>query len=465
MTTPSSRFKALRCLVLCAGFAASSPVSLLATAATAATSESGESLQPVTQKVPVTATEQGTLAPPQALTFEYLAVEEGDEANKLIADSDNKQGKKAKKAKKAKQGKKAKKAKKAKQGKVCEVYFQGPITVGSEFTFVSETRSETLIQIFEDESSFAAGESALQVIQYRPDRPGAIAPGAAVGSLVVTSAEASELTFQYTRTQITTQTNYSVVSGTLDDDDRAYIVVSEYKGGKCKIGKKAKKAKKCKKGEVILYNTAPSSGELVTDTRCETLVQILDSETISTFTDVSTTYWASTYIYQLVAIDVVQGFPGGAFRPNDGLTQAHFAAIVSRAFNVTPVRDVVSIRNISSNYWAYSAIQQAYAMGFIDGIAEGVDPDATLTKLDVLVAIAQGLNYTEVSSGSVEEILSQFTDADTIPTQYRPYIAALVERGVLAGLLDTSTLNLNRVISRAETCGVVYQALSSLNVL
>jgi hypothetical protein len=474
MATSPERFKALRCLVLCAGFAASSPVSLLATAATAAMSDGGgEVPQPVTQAA--TTPKGSTLAQPKTLTFEYLATEADGDDNPLIADNDNKQGKqakKAKKAKKAKNAKQAKQAKNAKRGKVCEVYFQGPITTGAEFTVVSETRSETLIQIFEDESSFVAGESALQVIQYEPEAAGAIAPGAAVGSLTVTSAQASELTFQYTQTEITTtQTDYSVVSGTVDDDDRAYIVVSEYKGGKCKLGKRAKASKRgksgkqCKQGEVILYNTAPGNGQVVSETNCETLVQIFDSGTLTSFTDVSTTYWASTYIYQLVAVDVVSGFPGGAFLPDQGLTQAHFAAIVSRAFNVTPVREVTSIRTISRDYWAYSDLQKAYAMGFIDDIAEGLDPDVSLTKLDVLVAIAKGLNYTEVASDQVTDLLSQFTDADSIPTEYRPYIAALAQQGILEGLLDSSTLDLNSVITRAETCGVVYQALNSLNVL
>jgi hypothetical protein len=275
------------------------------------------------------------------------------------------------------------------------------------------------------------------------------------------------------RQEITTQTTgYSVVSGTVDDDDEAYIVVSERKGGKCRIGKKGKKAKKarkakqCKQGEILLQSTSATGGELTEAANCETLVQIFDSQSVTRFTDVSTTYWASTYIYQLVSLNIIQGFPGGGFLPETSLTRSHFAAIVSRAFNVSTVREIVAIRNVSSNYWAYSDIQRAYTMGFIDGIADGFDPDVPMTKLEVLVAIAQGLNYTSVSSGSsVETLLSQFTDANTIPAEYRPYIAALVEQGVILNYPNANLLNLNAVITRAETCGLIYQALGSLGVL
>ena len=126
------------------------------------------------------------------------------------------------------------------------------------------------------------------------------------------------------------------------------------------------------------------------------------------------------------------------------------------------MREVVSIRSLSTSYWAYRDIQQAYAMGFIT-ITDSFSADQSLTKLDVLVAIARGLNYTEVTSGSsIDEILSRFTDASSIPAQYRPYIAALVQRGVLVNYPNVSTLNLTQVISRGETCGLVYQALASL---
>ncbi|NJN21418.1 MAG: S-layer homology domain-containing protein [Leptolyngbya sp. RL_3_1] len=57
------------------------------------------------------------------------------------------------------------------------------------------------------------------------------------------------------------------------------------------------------------------------------------------------------------------------------------------------------------------------------------------------------------------------TDANTIPSQYRAYIAALVQRGVLVNYPNVSTLNLTQVISRGEACGLVYQALASLGLV
>jgi hypothetical protein len=44
------------------------------------------------------------------------------------------------------------------------------------------------------------------------------------------------------------------------------------------------------------------------------------------YTDVTTTYWASSFIYRLASINVVSGFPDGGFLPNAYLTQAQYAA-------------------------------------------------------------------------------------------------------------------------------------------
>lgn len=183
--------------------------------------------------------------------------------------------------------------------------------------------------------------------------------------------------------------------------------------------------------------------------------------TTVSYGDVTSSYWASSYIYRLSSIEVVSGFPGGVFLPSNNLTVAQFAAMVARAYDMPIVRETKTIRTISRNYWAYSAIQKAYAMGFIDIDSDTFNPNAPLTRLDMLLYLARGLNITEVSSDvDVDQVLSVFTDADTIPTQYRVIIAALVERGVLVNYPQVRTLNLYQTVSRSEGCGFVYQSLA-----
>lgn len=181
------------------------------------------------------------------------------------------------------------------------------------------------------------------------------------------------------------------------------------------------------------------------------------------YTDLSSNYWASDFIYRLSAIQVVSGFPDDEFRPSAVLTKAQYAAMIAQAFDMPATRQLVSIQNLSRSYWAYEAIQTAYSMGFLDLDNGSIDVDSGMTRLDMLVMLARGLGITEVSSGqSVNELLSIFDDADEIPSQYRVIIAALVERGILVNYPQVRSLNLTQVVSRSEACAFMYQTLAYL---
>ncbi|MEO1180223.1 MAG: S-layer homology domain-containing protein, partial [Cyanobacteria bacterium J06636_28] len=102
----------------------------------------------------------------------------------------------------------------------------------------------------------------------------------------------------------------------------------------------------------------------------------------TSFTDISQDYWASSFVYPLSERGVLEGFPNGMFMPTNGLTHAQFSALINKAFDVRAVRQVSSISGISRSYWAYSAIQKAYSMGFIDLDDIVANPERRLTRLD-----------------------------------------------------------------------------------
>ncbi|MBE9160178.1 S-layer homology domain-containing protein [Nodosilinea sp. LEGE 06152] len=202
------------------------------------------------------------------------------------------------------------------------------------------------------------------------------------------------------------------------------------------------------------------SGEVIYQRRTTTTTTTVNQVS---FSDISTNYWASGFVYRLSALNVVSGFPNGSFLPANNLTKAQYAAMIAQAFDRPATRQLVTLRNVSRSYWAYSAIQKAYTMGFLD-VSNGVfDTNGTMTRLDMLVLLARGLNITEVTSGqSVDSLLSIFSDANQIPSQYRVVIAALVERGILVNYPTVTELNLFQVVSRSEACSFVYQALAYL---
>ncbi len=177
------------------------------------------------------------------------------------------------------------------------------------------------------------------------------------------------------------------------------------------------------------------------------------------FTDVSSNHWAKDFISELTALEVLQGFPDGSFRPDEQVTRAQFAAMLTQAFQKVRVRNPISFNDVSNRYWAYNAIREAYASGFLATTGSNFNPTQNLSRLEVLLTLARGLNYT--FSGSTETILAAYSDASSIRSDVRSAIAALTERGVIVNYPHVQSLNADKVATRAEVSALIYRALAS----
>ena len=181
----------------------------------------------------------------------------------------------------------------------------------------------------------------------------------------------------------------------------------------------------------------------------------------TTFSDVSSNYWASGFIQELASRNVIKGFPDGSFRPNDPVTRAQFAAMIRQAFpNAPKVRSAINFTDVPTSYWGYEAIQTAYASGFLAGYPGGsFRPSENIPRAQSLVSLANGLQY--ASTTSADTTLQLFRDAADIPGYARGSIAAAAERRIVVNYPDVQLLNPNQVATRAEVAAFIYQALVS----
>ncbi|WP_026098099.1 S-layer homology domain-containing protein [Kamptonema formosum] len=179
-----------------------------------------------------------------------------------------------------------------------------------------------------------------------------------------------------------------------------------------------------------------------------------------TFSDVQSDHWAKGFIEALAARDIIKGFPDGTFRPNEPVTRAQFAAMVRNAFNKPASRNPVRFADVPSNYWAHTAIQDAYQKGFMSGYPGNVfNPSQNIPRVQVLVALSNGLNYTP--TGSTENVLQVYSDAYSIPDYARNSIAAATENQIVVSYPNVRVLNPNQIATRADVAAFIYQALVS----
>ncbi len=178
----------------------------------------------------------------------------------------------------------------------------------------------------------------------------------------------------------------------------------------------------------------------------------------TTFNDVSSNYWANSFIAELARRDIIAGFPDNTFRPDQPVTRAQFAAIVRKAFAKSPERSAINFTDVSSNYWASSAIQEAYRTGFLSGYpGNRFQPEQNIPREQVLVSLASGLDYTSNNSANLSQY---YSDDSSISNYARSPIAAATEKAIVVNYPNVKFLNPSRTATRAEVAAFIYQALA-----
>ncbi|MDB9348312.1 DUF1565 domain-containing protein [Nodularia spumigena] len=176
----------------------------------------------------------------------------------------------------------------------------------------------------------------------------------------------------------------------------------------------------------------------------------------SAFGDVPEGYWAKAYIEALAGQNIIAGFPDGTFKPNDPVTRAQFATIVTKALTPPIKRTGINFRDVASNFWAYGAIQSAYRSEFLAGYPDGrFQPQQQIPRVQVLVSLANGLGFT----ANNQNVLSIYSDAAQIPNYAISPVAAATTRQLVINYPTARQLNPNRPATRAEIAAFVYQAL------
>ncbi|MBD1920773.1 family 10 glycosylhydrolase [Microcoleus sp. FACHB-831] len=172
-------------------------------------------------------------------------------------------------------------------------------------------------------------------------------------------------------------------------------------------------------------------------------------------------HWARSFITQLAQRGIFSGFPNGTFRPNQSMSRAEFAAVVSKAFTRPVKRSYVPFVDVPSSYWAAAAIKKAYQSDFISGFPDKrFRPEERITRANVLVSLVSGL---EIVSDSTTDIKAQlpklYQDAATIPQYATDKIAIASAAGLVVNYPNLKLLNPNLAATRADVAACIYQAL------
>ena len=115
---------------------------------------------------------------------------------------------------------------------------------------------------------------------------------------------------------------------------------------------------------------------------------VLAFVTHTRFSDVSTDAWYFRAVARLENLGVIQGFPDGTLRPNEAITNAEFAAMATKFFDLSDIIEPDMLMEAES-HWAANYINIGFARGWFEyfGITETFDPDAPITRAQAVALL------------------------------------------------------------------------------
>ena len=130
----------------------------------------------------------------------------------------------------------------------------------------------------------------------------------------------------------------------------------------------------------------------------------------SAFSDVPDGAWYTQAVSYLASIDILTGYPGGDFRPNQQITRAEFATITTRFDNLAS-SDTNAFPDVSG-HWAEANINSAFVKGWVSGYPDGTfKPQQNITRAEVVKVVNTMLDR-KIRTENIPAGIKKFNDIE-----------------------------------------------------
>jgi len=186
------------------------------------------------------------------------------------------------------------------------------------------------------------------------------------------------------------------------------------------------------------------------------------------FSDTHEGYWSYDAIMALKKEGILAGYPDGTFKPDENVTRAEFAAMITKALGIRGKKDfsVTNYNDLSPKHWAYRDIETATHYGLMIGTPENnFMPNGQVKRVEVIMTIMSALNLRELTPEQAREYLSEYKDLDELPewaltrTGKAQQLNAIVVRPWEQGLLMPE-----RAATRGELAVFLYKMMERVKI-
>ncbi|WP_314588066.1 fibronectin type III domain-containing protein [Paenibacillus terrigena] len=187
-----------------------------------------------------------------------------------------------------------------------------------------------------------------------------------------------------------------------------------------------------------------------------------------TFADV-TQHWAKDAVNDMGSRLVVQGDGQGAYHPDAVITRAEFAAIVVRGLGLEPKAEAGQFSDVEAKDWFAGAVGTAWKHQLITGF-EGSEfrPNDKITREQAMAIMARAMDVTGLKAKSAQVMngqpLASFADAELISGWAKKGALDCLQFGILSGRNHTE-LDPKAVVTRAEVAAMIQKLLKNSDLI
>ncbi|BAZ29598.1 S-layer domain-containing protein [Cylindrospermum sp. NIES-4074] len=142
-------------------------------------------------------------------------------------------------------------------------------------------------------------------------------------------------------------------------------------------------------------------------------------------------------IQQVVNAKLMANLPDGQFYPERLINRAELASILVKAFNLekrqaVKQQNIILVPDVPTDYWAFNDIQIVLKTDIMKGYRGNLFfPNQKVTRAEALAIFAQAYGVFQFGDDTVNEILSPYADAASIPIWAKKAIATVVSEGFI----------------------------------
>jgi uncharacterized repeat protein (TIGR02543 family) len=179
-------------------------------------------------------------------------------------------------------------------------------------------------------------------------------------------------------------------------------------------------------------------------------------------------HWARSTVNKLASRLILKGVDTNRFAPDQGMTRAEFAAVLTRALGlpltVASGTKQPAFKDIQAADWFNKEVRSAAAYGLVQGYSDGSFlPSSGLTREAAMVMLARALKLAggageELSAAEAGKLLEAYQDGGQVSDWARLGVAGVLKAG-LAGGRTEGVLAPQDGITRGEVAVLLYRLL------